>query len=165
MSRRRPFSRDVGSWAQLTDGDAPPVGSPSWPTSSLNRGTAGRPVLVHGPTERNGNLMALIACPSCSSEDINGTPQADSRLLIHCNACGTEWLRGEAPPRPRRPPRPPDRPRAAAIPPAPGSTASGHAESPTAAAVRPDVRERVMMLQSEWLLDHRPQPDPEIAEY
>ena len=40
--------------------------------------------------------MALIACPSCNSEDINGTPQADSRLLIHCNECGTEWLRGEA---------------------------------------------------------------------
>ena len=33
--------------------------------------------------------MALIACPKCNSEDINGTPQADSRLLIHCNDCGT----------------------------------------------------------------------------
>ncbi|MCW2683930.1 MAG: hypothetical protein JWP33_1843, partial [Blastococcus sp.] len=26
--------------------------------------------------------MALIACPKCNSEDITGTPQADSRLLI-----------------------------------------------------------------------------------
>ena len=48
--------------------------------------------------------MALIACPKCNSEDINGTPQADSRLLIHCNDCGTEWLRGEAAATPAAPP-------------------------------------------------------------
>ena len=47
--------------------------------------------------------MALIACPNCNSEDINGTPQADSRLLIHCNDCGHEWLRGEARRDPSRP--------------------------------------------------------------
>ena len=47
--------------------------------------------------------MALIACPKCNSEDINGTPQADSRLLIHCNDCGHEWLRGEARRDPGRP--------------------------------------------------------------
>jgi hypothetical protein len=94
--------------------------------------------------------MALIACPNCSSEDINGTPQADSRLLIHCNDCGTEWLRGEAR-------RDPGRPAVQTID-------SLHAEFPTAAAVRPDIRERVATLQSEFLLN-RPEPDPEVAEY
>ena len=47
--------------------------------------------------------MALIACPNCNSEDITGTPQADSRLLIHCANCGHEWLRGEARRDPGRP--------------------------------------------------------------
>jgi predicted Zn-ribbon and HTH transcriptional regulator len=51
----------------------------------------------------NGNPMALIACPKCHSEDINGTPQADSRLLIHCNQCGSVWLRCEARRDPGRP--------------------------------------------------------------
>jgi hypothetical protein len=94
--------------------------------------------------------MALIACPNCNSEDINGTPQADSRLLIHCNDCGHEWLRGEAR-------RDPGRPAVRTID-------SLHAAFPTVADVRPDVRERVQMLQAEFLLD-RPEPDPEIAEY
>jgi hypothetical protein len=94
--------------------------------------------------------MALIACPKCNSEDINGTPQADSRLLIHCNECGTEWLRGEAR-------RDPGRPAVQTID-------SLHAEFPTAAAVRHEIRERVAMLQSEFLLD-RPEPDPEVADY
>jgi hypothetical protein len=94
--------------------------------------------------------MALIACPKCNSEDINGTPQADSRLLIHCNACGTEWLRGEAR-------RDPGRPAVQTID-------SLHAEFPTAADVRPEVRERVMLLQSDFLMN-RPEPDPELLEY
>lgn len=94
--------------------------------------------------------MALIACPKCNSEDINGTPQADSRLLIHCNECGTEWLRGEAR-------RDPGRPAIRTID-------SLHAEFPTTLDVRPDVRERVAMLVSEFQLDH-PEPDPEVAGY
>ena len=94
--------------------------------------------------------MALIDCPKCKSEDINGTPQADSRLLIHCNNCGHEWLRGEAR-------RDPSRPAVRTID-------SLHAAFPTAADVRPDVRERVEMLKSEFLLDH-PAPDPEVAPY
>jgi hypothetical protein len=94
--------------------------------------------------------MALIACPKCNSEDINGTPQADSRLLIHCNDCGTEWLRGEAR-------RDPGRPAVQTID-------SLHAEFPTAAAVRPEIRERVAILESEFLLN-RPEPDPEVADY
>jgi hypothetical protein len=94
--------------------------------------------------------MALIACPNCNSEDINGTPQPDSRLLIHCNDCGHEWLRGEAR-------RDPGRPAVQTID-------SLRAAFPTAAAVRPDVRERVAMLQAEFMLD-RPEPDPEVAEY
>jgi hypothetical protein len=94
--------------------------------------------------------MALIACPKCNSEDINGTPQADSRLLIHCNDCGTEWLRGEAR-------RDPGRPAVQTID-------SLHAEFPTAAAVRHEIRDRVAMLQAEFLLD-RPEPDPEVADY
>ena len=109
----------------------------------------GRPVLVHGPTERTGIPMALIACPKCNSEDINGTPQPDSRLLIHCNACGTEWLRGEA----RRDP---------------GRSAvqtidSLHAEFPTALSVRHEIRERVATLEAEFLL-HRPEPDQQREE-
>ncbi|MFP5371565.1 MAG: hypothetical protein ACLGI3_12575 [Actinomycetes bacterium] len=94
--------------------------------------------------------MALIACPKCSSEDINGTPQADSRLLIHCNDCGTEWLRGEAR-------RDPGRPAVQTID-------SLRAEFPTAAAVRHEIRERVALLESEFLLD-RPEPDPEVADF
>ncbi len=94
--------------------------------------------------------MALIACPTCSSEDINGTPQADSRLLIHCNDCGTEWLRGEAR-------RDPGRPAVQTID-------SLHAAFPTAADVRPDVRERVELLKADFQLD-RPEPDPEVAEF
>ena len=94
--------------------------------------------------------MALIACPKCNSEDINGTPQPDSRLLIHCNECGTEWLRGEAR-------RDPGRPAVQTID-------SLHAEFPTASAVRHEIRERVALLQSEFLLD-RPEPDPEVKEY
>ncbi|MCW2698903.1 MAG: uncharacterized protein JWQ45_438 [Blastococcus sp.] len=94
--------------------------------------------------------MALIACPKCKSEDINGTPQVDSRLLIHCNSCGHEWLRGEAR-------RDPSRPAVRTID-------SLHAAFPTAADVRPDVRERVEMLKSEFLLDH-PAPDPEVEPY
>jgi hypothetical protein len=94
--------------------------------------------------------MALISCPKCNSEDINGTPQADSRLLIHCNDCGTEWLRGEAR-------RDPGRPAVQTID-------SLHAEFPTAATVRIDIRERVALLESEFLLT-RPEPHPEIADY
>ena len=94
--------------------------------------------------------MALIACPKCNSEDINGTPQADSRLLIHCNECGTEWLRGEAR-------RDPGRPAIRTID-------SLHAEFPSALDVRPEVRERVAMLVSEFQMDH-PEPDPEVAPY
>jgi hypothetical protein len=94
--------------------------------------------------------MALIACPKCASEDINGTPQADSRLLIHCNDCGHEWLRGEAR-------RDPGRPAVQTID-------SLHAQFPTAADVRPEVRERVSILQSEFLLE-RPEPDPAMLEY
>jgi hypothetical protein len=94
--------------------------------------------------------MALITCPKCNGEDINGKPQPDSRLLIHCNDCGHEWLRGEAR-------RDPGRPAVQTID-------SLHAAFPTAADVRPDVRERVQMLQAEFLLD-RPEPDPEVAEY
>jgi hypothetical protein len=94
--------------------------------------------------------MALIACPKCNSEDITGTPQADSRLLIHCANCGHEWLRGEAR-------RDPGRPAVRTID-------SLHAAFPTARDVRFDVRERVQMLESTFLLDH-PQPDPAVAEY
>ena len=94
--------------------------------------------------------MALIACPKCNSEDINGTPQADSRLLIHCNDCGTEWLRGEAR-------RDPGRPAVQTID-------SLHAEFPTAAAVRIDIRERVALLESEFLMT-RPEPDPHLVDY
>ena len=92
----------------------------------------------------------LIACPKCHSEDINGTPQPDSRLLIHCNQCGTEWLRGEAR-------RDPGRPAVQTID-------SLHAEFPTSAAVRIDIRERVALLESEFLLN-RPEPDPEVPDY
>jgi hypothetical protein len=94
--------------------------------------------------------MPLIACPKCSSEDINGTPQADSRLLIHCQDCGHEWLRGEAR-------RDPGRPAVRTID-------SLHAEFPTTLDVRPDVRERVAMMASEYLVDHR-EPDPEVARF
>jgi hypothetical protein len=94
--------------------------------------------------------MALIACPKCNSEDINGTPQADSRLLIHCEDCGHEWLRGEAR-------RDPGRPAVRTID-------SLHAAFPTALDVRPDVRERVAMLVAEFQMDH-PVPDPEVAAY
>ena len=94
--------------------------------------------------------MALIACPKCSSQNIDGTPQPDSRLLIHCSDCGHEWLRGEAR-------RDPGRPAVQTID-------SLHAAFPTAAGVRPDVRERVALLESEFLLD-RPEPGPEVAEY
>jgi hypothetical protein len=94
--------------------------------------------------------MALIDCPKCKSEDINGTPQADSRLLIHCNDCGHEWLRGEAR-------RDPGRPAVRTID-------SLHAAFPTAADVRPDVRERVAMMIAEFQLDH-PDPDPEVKAY
>jgi len=94
--------------------------------------------------------LALITCPSCSSDDIDGTPQPDSRLLIHCNNCGHEWLRGDARRDPARP--------------AVQTAESLRSEFPTAADVRPDVRERVMLLQSEFLLD-RPEPDPDAAGY
>jgi len=94
--------------------------------------------------------MALIACPKCNSEDITGTPQADSRLLIHCNDCGTEWLRGEVR-------RDPGRPAVQTID-------SLHAAFPTPAEVRFDVRERVQTLISDFRADHR-ETDPEVAEY
>ena len=94
--------------------------------------------------------MPLITCPSCSSDDIDGTPQPDSRLLIHCNDCGHEWLRGEARRDPARP--------------AVQTAESLHSEFPTAAAVRPDVRDRVMLLQGEFLLE-RPEPDPAVEAY
>ncbi len=94
--------------------------------------------------------MALITCPSCSSEEITGKPQADGRLLIHCDDCGHEWLRGETRRDPTRP--------------AVRSVDSLQAEFPTAADVRPDVRERVMLLQSEFLLE-RPEPDPAVEPF
>ncbi|MCW2678577.1 MAG: uncharacterized protein JWR70_3617, partial [Modestobacter sp.] len=47
--------------------------------------------------------MALITCPTCNSEEISGKPQADGRLLIHCEDCGNEWLRGETRRDPARP--------------------------------------------------------------
>jgi hypothetical protein len=94
--------------------------------------------------------LALITCPTCSSEDIDGTPQPDSRLLIHCNACGHEWLRGEARRDPARP--------------AVQTADSLQATFPTPADVRPDVRERVMLLTSEFLME-RPEPDPAVEAY
>ncbi|CCH89461.1 conserved protein of unknown function [Modestobacter italicus] len=94
--------------------------------------------------------MALITCPTCSSEDIDGTPQPDSRLLIHCNACGHEWLRGEARRDPARP--------------AVQTAESLQATFPSPADVRPDVRERVMLLTSEFLME-RPEPDPSVEAY
>ena len=106
-------------------------------------------MLVHHPTE-NGILMPLIACPTCNSEDINGTPQADSRLLIHCNDCGHEWLRGEARRDPGRP--------------AVQTFESLHSSFPTPAAVRPDVRERVDLLRGDFLLTRR-EPDPDVEKF
>ncbi|SOE03523.1 hypothetical protein [Blastococcus haudaquaticus] len=94
--------------------------------------------------------MALIACPKCNSEDINGTPQADSRLLIHCEDCGHEWLRGEAR-------RDPGRPAVRTID-------SLHAAFPTPLDVRLDVRERVAALAQDFQLDHR-EPDTTAAEF
>jgi hypothetical protein len=94
--------------------------------------------------------MALIACPSCNSEDINGTPQPDSRLLIHCNDCGHEWLRGEAR-------RDPSRPAVRTID-------SLHAAFPTPLDVRMDVRERVDLLKAQFLLDHR-EIDPDVVKW
>jgi hypothetical protein len=94
--------------------------------------------------------MPLIACPKCNSEDINGTPQADSRLLIHCEDCGHEWLRGEAR-------RDPGRPAVQTID-------SLHAAFPTPLDVRLDVRERIALLVSEYQLDNRG-PSPEVADY
>ena len=94
--------------------------------------------------------MALITCPACSSEEIGGTPQPDGRLLVRCDDCGHEWLRGETRRDPARP--------------AVRSIDSLHAEFPTAADVRPDVRDRVMLLQSEFLLE-RPEPDPAVEPY
>jgi hypothetical protein len=94
--------------------------------------------------------MALIACPKCNSEDITGTPQADSRLLITCADCGHEWLRGEAR-------RDPGRPAVQTID-------SLHAAFPTPRDVRFDVRERVGTLIADYKLDHRG-PVAEVAEY
>jgi hypothetical protein len=94
--------------------------------------------------------MALITCPSCNSEDISGKPQPDGRLLIHCDDCGNEWLRGETRRDPARP--------------AVRSIDSLHAEFPTVADVRPDVRERVMLLQAEFQLE-RPEPDPAVEPF
>jgi hypothetical protein len=94
--------------------------------------------------------MALIACPNCKSEDINGIAQPDSRLLIHCNDCGTEWLRGEARRDPSRP--------------AVQTFETLHSSFPTASAVRPDVRERVDALKADFLLDRR-EPDAEAEKF
>ena len=94
--------------------------------------------------------MPLIACPQCSSEDINGTPQADSRLLIHCENCGHEWLRGEAR-------RDPSRPAVRTID-------SLHAAFPSPLDVRLDVRERVAGLVSDFQVDQH-EPDPAVAEF
>ena len=94
--------------------------------------------------------MALITCPSCSSEDISGKPQPDGRLLIHCDDCGNEWLRGETRRDPARP--------------AVRSIDTLQSEFPTAADVRPEVRERVMLLESEFLLE-RPEPDPAVEAF
>ena len=94
--------------------------------------------------------MALIACPSCSSEEINGTAQPDGRLLIHCDDCGHEWLRGETRRDPSRP--------------AVQSFDSLHASFPTPHDVRPDVRERVELMKAEFLLDRR-EPDADAEKF
>jgi len=94
--------------------------------------------------------LPLIACPQCSSEDINGTPQADSRLLIHCENCGHEWLRGEAR-------RDPSRPAVRTID-------SLHAAFPSPLDVRLDVRERVAGLVSDFQVDQH-ELDPAVAEF
>jgi hypothetical protein len=94
--------------------------------------------------------MALIACPKCNSEDINGTAQPDSRLLIHCNDCGHEWLRGDARRDPSRP--------------AVQTFESLHSSFPTPAAVRPDVRERIELLKADFLLERR-EPDAEAEKF
>ena len=94
--------------------------------------------------------MALITCPTCSSEEISGKPQPDGRLLVLCDDCGNEWLRGETRRDPARP--------------AVRSIDSLQAEFPTPAHVRPEVRDRVMLLQSEFQLD-RPEPDPAVEPF
>src|SRR4051812_28282882 len=120
--------------------------------SGPGMGPFARPTTTRSPTrhERTGLTLALITCPTCRSEDIDGTPQPDSRLLIHCNACGHEWLRGEARRDPARP--------------AVQTAESLQATFPTPADVRPDVRERVMLLTSEFLME-RPEPDPAVEAY
>lgn len=123
MTRARPH---VGRWT-LTDDDA----------------------LADSPPT-NGAPLALITCPTCNSEEISGKPQPDGRLLIHCDDCGAEWLRGETRRDPARP--------------AVQSFDSLQAAFPTPADVRPDVRERVMLLQAEFAMD-RPEPDPDVEPY
>src|SRR5690349_24208669 len=94
--------------------------------------------------------MALTACPNRNREDTTGTPQPNSRRLTPCAHCGHEWLRGEAR-------RDPGRPAVQTID-------SLHAAFPTAADVRPDVRERVELLKADFQLDH-PEPDAQVAEF
>src|SRR3954453_1497885 len=94
--------------------------------------------------------MPLIACPTRNSEDIKGTPHGGSRLLIHCNDCGHEWLRGEARRDPGRP--------------AVQTFESLHSSLPTPASVRPEVRERVELLKGEFILERR-EPDAEAEKF
>jgi hypothetical protein len=94
--------------------------------------------------------MPLITCPACSSEEISGAPQPDGRLLVHCDDCGHDWLRGETRRDPARP--------------AVRSIDSLHSAFPSAADVRPDVRDRIALLLGEFQLD-RTEPDPDVEPY
>ena len=128
-----------------------PRGSPSCRRPRRHRGTAGRPVLVHGPTERTGTLMALIACPKCNSEDINGTPAGRQPPADPLRGLRPRVAARRGPPRPGPARGADDRLAARRLPEAPPTSA------PTSASGW-----RCSM--SEFRVNRR-EPDPEVAEY
>lgn len=91
--------------------------------------------------------MAL--CRSCRSDDLDLVEKLpDGRRRVRCNACGEEWVRGEAA--------------------APSGTRPSYDVArerfPTLADVDPARRERAETLKARFL-SVRPEPDPDVTEY
>ncbi len=92
--------------------------------------------------------MSLIACPSCSSHDIDGEALDDGRIRVLCTSCGHVWLRGEA----KRVYR---------------SATTIHdlrRQFPSPDDVLPEVRLRVEDLKQQFLVE-RPEARPEVLAF
>lgn len=89
-----------------------------------------------------------IACPACQSSDLSGVLEGDGRIQTVCEACGHEWMRGEA----------------KKVYKSTRTIEDLRRYFPSPADVKPDALSRLEKLKGEFL-EQRPEPRPEVAPF